>query len=76
MDLETILADVRLIATVGQLAISVGVDAAPFITQVYNSVTGKSTLSDADRADLLEREKGLRARLQAPLPPEEDQPAG
>ena len=72
MDPATLLADLNVVVSVGKLALSLGVDVAPYFMQVYNIVVKGETLSDDDRAKLIEDEKGLRARLQLPLPADDE----
>jgi hypothetical protein len=69
MNPATILADVQSILQIGNIALQLGEDVAPFITQIKSAVSGVG-LTDAQRAALLQQEATIRAALQAPLPAE------
>lgn len=75
MDPATLLADAQIVIAIGKLAIEVGEDSAPFLIKAYNIIVNGQTLSDQERADMLAQEAALRARLQAPLPTDETDPA-
>lgn len=58
--------EIGLILKVGSLAVSLGLDATQFLVKAYSVYNG-TALTDAERATLLNQEKGFRDELQAPL---------
>jgi hypothetical protein len=67
ISVEALLADVQSVAQLANLALELGEDAAPFVAQIVDLIANKQTLTDAQRATLLQQEAALRAKLQAPL---------
>lgn len=65
MDLSAIVADAGYIATLAQLAIKAGMDAAPYVETLYNVLVNKVALTDDQRAALQTQEDALRAQLNA-----------
>lgn len=66
MDPVTIDADVQAIIGIAYLAIQVGEDAAPYITQAYQILFQGATLTADQRAALVAQEQALTAQLNAP----------
>lgn len=66
MDIIGIIANVRLAISAAQAAYQLGQDARPFIQNAADIIGGK-TLSIEERAAMLDMEKRLRDRLQAPI---------
>jgi hypothetical protein len=63
MDPVAILADVGYALSIAKVAIAVEQSAAPFVETAYNLISGNTTLTDAQRADLQTQEDALRAQL-------------
>lgn len=68
MDPATILALVTLGINAAKAAIDVGVDAAPFITALYDHITSKTTVTQADLTALEARIQALSDEFDVPLP--------
>lgn len=67
MDAATILADAQVILSLGKLAVQVGMDAAPYVEQVYDIVVLKRPLSGADRQAAIARQTELEAAIATPI---------
>ena len=74
MDPMTILADVQIAISLGKLALQVGQDALPFLLTAEKLIFEQRSLTDAERSDMLAKEKALRDQLQEPLPEGETDP--
>lgn len=61
-----ILADVQAVIGVANIAIQVGEDAVPYITQAYDILFNGATLTADQRAALVAQEQALTAQLNAP----------
>jgi hypothetical protein len=66
MDPVTILSDVGYVLQLANMAIAAATDAAPFVETAIGLVEGKTGLTDAQRASLLQQETALRAQLDQP----------
>ena len=65
--LDAVASDAESLANIAGLALQLGEEAAPFVNQIVNLLKTRTPLSESQRAELLEQEQTLRARLQAPL---------
>jgi hypothetical protein len=65
MDFATIIADAMSVLQLGQIAVSVAQDAAPFVAQATSILQTGTALTDAERAALATQEASLRAMLNA-----------
>lgn len=70
MDLATILADAKIVVSLGTLALQVGEDAAPFLKDAYDILFSKKTLTDAERTALIAQETAMTAKIEAAFPDE------
>lgn len=67
MDAATILADVQLALSLGNMAIQLGENSAPFLINAYNIAFNNKVLTDDERADMVAKETAYRARVDAAI---------
>jgi len=73
MDVEKTLELIQKAIELGSTAIKLGHDATPFALALWNNVVNKKIITTAD-LEILDRQlTTLSNRLQAPLPPADDQ---
>ena len=65
MTLVTLMTQLELAASVAKLAIAVGVEAAPYVEQVYRLITGGEGLTDDERAALEAKQAELEDLIAA-----------
>jgi len=65
MDPVSILADVQLAITLAKMAVSLGVDVAPFVKNAYDIAFNSKTLTDSERQAMQDQEVAFRARIDA-----------
>jgi hypothetical protein len=65
MNFATVIADALSVLNIGQLAVSLAMDATPFVEQAASILQTGTALTDAQRAALATQEATLRAQLNA-----------
>jgi Na+/citrate or Na+/malate symporter len=71
MDPATIIADAAAILNIGQMLAALGGEVIPYMTQAYDILTGKTQLTEDQRAANLAQEASLTAQLNATTLPQD-----
>lgn len=67
MDASQVLADVQLALSLGNMAVQLGEEAAPFLLNAYNIAFNNKVLTDDERAVMQSQEAAMRTRVDAAI---------